>query len=125
MPFWASSRSDLKNLFHDNWREPETGFIEQQQFRATHQRPRNRQHLLFAAGHGHRPLSASLFQAGKQIKHGLQILCRVFIADGNGAHQQVLLDGHIRKHPPPFRRLGNARCRHKVRGFAADIFAAK
>ncbi|MCY1180752.1 hypothetical protein D9M73_212200 [compost metagenome] len=47
----------------------------------------------------------------------------MLVADGDGAHQQVLLDAHVGKHPAPFRGLGDAVGGDVVRGLLADVLA--
>ena len=73
------------------------------------------EHLLFAAGHGHGALVATLLEPRKEFEHALHVLVHPAGADGNGAHQQILFHRHIRKDAPSFRRLGNAAGGDKMR----------
>ena len=79
-PFLRQFAQDAKDLFDDQRRQPQAGFIQQQQLWPAHQRARNRQHLLLTAGHGHCPLVAPLLQAREQREHTLYVLINIMIA---------------------------------------------
>ncbi len=123
-PLGRQLAQDLKNLLHHQRRQPQARLIQQQQARSAHQRPGDGQHLLLAAGEGHRPLSPPLFQPGEQLVHSRLVLGLIAVANGNGPHQQILLDGHIGKDAPPFRGLGDAVAGDKVGRFPADRLPA-
>src|ERR1700694_4035868 len=53
-------RHDLEDLADDDRRQAQGGLVEEEQLRAEHERPRDRQHLLLAAGEGGGDLVAAL-----------------------------------------------------------------
>ncbi|MNL38470.1 hypothetical protein D3C87_1606840 [compost metagenome] len=112
-------------MFYYDWRKAKTWLIKQQEFWTTHQRPRNRQHLLLSPGHGHRALFTPLFQPREQIKHRLQIVRGMLVTHRNGPHQQIFFNGHIRENTSTFRSLRDTARRHVMRRLVTDILAAK
>src|SRR5215831_6481998 len=64
---------DTEDLPDDQRRQTERRFVEQQEARPAHQRPRDRQHLLLAAREGAATLSPALMQDRKQAENASEI----------------------------------------------------
>src|SRR5216683_7854022 len=67
---------DLVDPVDDQRRQSERRLVERQQHGIGHQRPADRQHLLFAAGHVAGDLVAPFEQAGEQREHLVAVLAR-------------------------------------------------
>ena len=65
---------DAENLLHHQRRQAEGRLVQQQQLRPQHQRARDREHLLLAAGQRARLLAQALLQAREIAEDALKIL---------------------------------------------------
>ena len=65
---------DGENFIGDQGRQPQAGFVEQQQARIGHQSTSHGQHLLLAAGQGASGLAAAFGQALEAVENGLHAL---------------------------------------------------
>ena len=63
-----------ENLLHQERREAERGFVEQEQPRPRHQRAADRQHLLLAARQRAAALAEPLLEAREQREHALEVV---------------------------------------------------
>ena len=98
----------------DHRREPERGLIEQEDRRPRHQRPPDRQHLLFAAREAAGTLRCALLQAREIAEHALDVGGKLLARPAEGPDLQVLQHRHGGEHAPAFRRVadaGSGRCR--------------
>ena len=91
----------------------------------SHQRARNRQHLLLAARHGARHLAAPLAQAGECSELPLNICCdgRGPVLAVIGPEQQVVMHGLVCKHLAALRALRNAQRYAQMTGHTRDVLA--
>src|ERR1700732_1249772 len=106
----ASSVNDLERLVHflDHfWGQAVAGFIKQQQSRPQHQRPPDRNHLLFAARQSSGNLLPPFAKARKQIQYFFHSRRQITsLARGESSEQEIFFDRHIRKN---LTTLGNVR----------------
>ena len=104
--FLAETQQHLLDLRHDHRRKTLGRFVHDQELRICHQRARNRQHLLLAAGELRAAVVSALGQAGEGVVDAL---------GGPGAalarlrHSQVLVDRQRAPQPPPLRHVSNAK----------------
>ena len=103
----------------DQRRQAQRRLVEQEQARAAHQRARDRQHLLLAAGERAAALVDALLEARKQREHAFEIGSKMRGAGNRGAHLQVLQHGHPHEDAAAFRRLRDFQPRDLVRREAA------
>ncbi len=100
--FLAEANQHLLDLCDDDRREPFGGLVHDQEMRIGHQRTRNRQHLLLAAGE----LATAIVLALGEARE-----CVVDALDGPGAaphardHAQVLVDSERAPQAPPLRHV--------------------
>ena len=64
-PLPVQCHDGFEDLFHHEGGEPERRFIQHQELRLAHQRPGNRQHLLFASRQRPAALADPLSKTGK------------------------------------------------------------
>src|SRR5688572_18035022 len=62
-----------EDLLHHERREPERGFVHEEQARARHERAPHREHLLLAAGERARLLRGALLQSREPLENALDI----------------------------------------------------
>ena len=100
---------DLEDLLHEDGREAEGGFVEQDQLRLAHQRAADGEHHLLAArqlvaGHGAAlgKDGEAAVDVGKILRHAVRVAAQV------GADLQVFRDGEVAEDLPGFRAVGNA-----------------
>src|ERR1039457_2459028 len=65
---------DLEDLLDDERRQTERRLVQEQKTRPAHQRPRDRQHLLLAAGKRSAALGRALLEAGKKCEDAREVL---------------------------------------------------
>ncbi len=98
--------NDLKNNPHELRRKTQRGFIKHQQFRPSHQRSSDRQHLLLAARKRPRLLGEPLAHARKKLKCPFAIRAnRSLIFSQKRSELQVFIDRQIRKNFPSLGHL--------------------
>ena len=89
--------------------EPEKRLIEQQQRRLAHQCAADRQHLLFAAGHGPGPLVRAFREPRKQIEHIVVTLGQAAAAgQRDRAEAKIVAHREGREDLPAFRHQRHA-----------------
>ena len=116
---------DIKDLLHQDGRQPHGGLIQHQKLGLAHQRPADGQHLLLAAAEGAGHLAAPLLQAGEALVDVLNALRRVGAGLGERPHLQVLLHCHLQKDPPPLRALGQPMLNDLVGRNALQVLSVK
>jgi hypothetical protein len=100
----------LADALHELRRESERGLVEQQQARLGHQRPSDREHLLFAPRQQTRPLCPAVVQPREEVVHaGIRLSTPLTPRTSPGARPQVLRHGQISEDPSAFRDLHDAR----------------
>ena len=98
-----------EDLAHDRRCEAERGLVAQQEPRPAHQRARDRQHLLLAAGQAAGRLPPSLAEDGEDGEPGCDVLRDLRRRRHRiGAQSQVLLDGEVGEGAAPLRNVGDA-----------------
>src|SRR5207248_1158676 len=91
----------IEDRLDQHWRQPHARLIEQQNPGPTHQRSSDGQHLLLSTRKSAAALLQSLFQPGKQLERSLKVFADTGgVAPSEGAHLQVLLNGHARENAP-------------------------
>src|SRR5262249_9035761 len=84
--------------------------VEQEKTRTAEQRPRNRQHLLFAAAEKASHRGAALFEDRKALEHVLNVGgCFGAIGADVNAHAQIVFDTHAAENAAAFRNEREAR----------------
>ena len=112
---------DAEDFLHDEGREPERGLVEQQQFRAQHQRAADRQHLLLATRERACLLFHPLLQAWKVVVDQRKIARDAGpIATGMGAEPQVLLGRELEKGAAAIGYVRDAAARNLLGSLAID-----
>jgi len=103
----------LLDLLHDHRGQALVGLVEQQQLDVARQRPGDRQHLLLAAGHGHRLLQPAL-------KHLLTIAATFTCGDMQCEFDRSFVCGLQQQF-----RIGQMshRCRASIRSIFSSVFA--
>jgi len=93
--------------------------------RSAHQRPRDRQHLLLAAGQGSAALRDALLQPGKQREDALErtLPFGLGAAGGVSTHLEVFRHAHAREDAAALRRLCDAQMRDPVGWHLGDVAA--
>ena len=103
--FLAETQQHLLDLRHDHRRKALGRLVHDQELRIRHQRARNREHLLLAAGELRAAVVSALSQAGEGVVDAL---------GGPGAtlarlrHSQVLVDRQRAPQPPSLRDVSDA-----------------
>ncbi len=98
----------VEDLAHDDRRETERRFVEQQKLWPAHQRAGDGEHLLLAARQGAGPLLQTLLEAREDGADLLEVVVEVLHPRHGGAHLQVLVDCHPREDATALRRLRDA-----------------
>ena len=113
---------DGEDVFHDEWREAQRGFVQQHQARLADQRAGDGQHLLFTAREIAGELLAPLLQARK-VAVGLlgvdRAAARQRVARGN----EVFFDREVGEDVPPLAHMRQSRAGQLVRHTAGDVVA--
>ena len=109
----------------DQRRQAQRRLVEQEQARAAHQRARDREHLLLAAGERAAALVDALLEARKQREYAFEIGSKMRGAGNRGAHLQVLQHCHPHEDAAAFRRLRDFQPRDLVRGKPRDVAAGE
>ena len=104
-----------EDLPHHQGGQAQTRLIQQQQLRLAHERPADRQHLLFPARQRAAALGQPLLQAGKQMEDLIPGPLVMLHSHHLRTHQQVLMHGHAGKDAAPLRGLGHAPVHDLVR----------
>src|SRR6266545_6524767 len=103
----VQAANELEELLDDERREAERRFVQQEQPRLRQARPREREHLLLAAGERSRLLVAPLAQPRQLARHLVEVARdRLPVAPQVRAHLQVLPDRELAEDAAPF---GNVR----------------
>ena len=119
--FLAETQQHLLDLRHDHRRKTLGRLVHDQELRIRHQRARNRQHLLLAAGELRAAVVATLGQAGEGVVDAL---------GGPGAalarlrHSQVLVDRQRAPQPPSLRNVANAKASNSRGSKTHELLAA-
>src|SRR6516162_467300 len=95
----------VENLAHDQGRKAERRLIQQKKPGPAHQRARDRQHLLFAAGECAAALVKALPQARKEREHAFKVLAERGRIGDQRAHLEIFQYRHAREDTAAFRRL--------------------
>src|SRR5215468_435385 len=96
----------VEDLFHQNRCQPHARLVEQQEPRARHERPPDREHLLLAAREGPGDLGQTLGQPREQPEDPVEIAGDARVAAQVCAHHQVFADRQTVEDPPA---LGHVR----------------
>ncbi len=118
--FLSQTQQHLLDLRHDHRRETLGRFVHDQELRIRHQRARNRQHLLLAAGKLRAAVVSTLGQAGEGVVDAFR---------GPGAalarlrHAQMLVDRQRAPQPPPLRHVSNAKAGDSRGGKTHELLA--
>ncbi len=108
---------DAEYVLHHQRRQTERRFIQQQQPRTQHQRPRHGEHLLLASGKRAGLLVPPLLQPREIGENPLQILRdRGPILARVGADTQILFRSQVEKGPAAIGHMGNAEPRDILGG---------
>src|SRR5216684_2947371 len=100
--------NDGANVLHHEGSQPQRGFVEEQQFRASHQTAANGEHLLFTTGEIARNAFAAFAQHRKQLHHALVgSLIGGGVPRGNRTRPEILIYREISKEPAPLHHLGD------------------
>ena len=117
---------DGKNLLDDKGRQPQGGFVQEQEAGAGHERPGDGEHLLFAAAQSPAFLMPALGENREEGKDVFEILAhRGPVAAQIGADIEVLQDRELGEDMPPFRHLTDTPGHDPVRRQTADLLAVK
>jgi len=105
--FVVDAPDDIHDLVHKHRSEPETRFVQQQQFGLGHERAPDRQHLLFAAGEIASLRAGTLGQTGKPREGPFNKTVDVSaIAMHGGRRQEVFPRRQMCKNPAAFEHVG-------------------
>ena len=115
----------LEDVLDDDGREPERGFVEQQQPGLAHQRAPDRKHLLLAAGECSRQLLPALLQTGEEFETACEPcpqlgLVKLLVI---GTKQQVIANSLVREDLAALGRERHAQPEPLVRRDVGDVFA--
>ena len=106
--FLGNVGKHVEDLLGDDRRQPHGRLVQQQEFGGTHQRPPDRQHLLFAAGQRARRLAQPLFEAREHGEDLLPVAAdRGLVPAAVSAHLQVLVHAQAEEDVPPFGDMGH------------------
>ena len=101
--------NDVEDLFDQQRGKAHRGLVEQEDGGPLHQRPSNRQHLLFPARQRAAALPHPLLQPGKNCKDARQPPLELGqVAQQKGPHLQILEDGQRGKDPAAFGHMADA-----------------
>src|SRR5216684_1525434 len=118
----AQARQHLLDLSNDDGREPFGRLVHDQEPRIGHQRARDRQHLLLAAGELGTAIVLALGQPRECVVDALDGPCA---APHSRGHAQVFVDGERAPQAPPLRHVTNAKPGHLRRLQRQQVFAAQ
>src|SRR5262249_51861950 len=105
---------------HQNGREPDRGFVDQEDRRRRHERSAYRQHLLLAAAHAARELSPSLVEHRESLEAEREVLSDIAAGvSSERAEHQILLDRQLREQSASLRDERDAEM-HDLLGRPAD-----
>ena len=117
---------DLEDRLHDLRRQAQRRLVQQQQPRPGQQRPRNRQHLLLAAGERRGALTQPFAQPREQRQGPLAVLGDAGpVGAGIRPDLQVLLNGEVREQPAALGGLRDAQTHDLVRRLADQRLAVE
>ena len=117
---------ELEDLADELRCQPHGRLVKEQKFRIGHQGPADRQHLLFAAGHGATVLLDPFLKSGEQVKYALEILRHSGpVLSAEGSHVQVFHHGHARKNSAPLRSLRDAAYNPDMGLHLGDVLTGK
>ena len=111
----------LDELLHDDRGEPLHRLVEQQQLGIGHERARDREHLLLAAGKLIAEVAPSLFEPRKELVDALEVPRPARAFD----HGEVLLDRERSEHEPLLRNPAQAGVRSAPGREARDVVTVK
>src|SRR2546427_705954 len=101
-PALVDRPDDPEELLDQKGCQPEGRLVEQQELRPAHQRPAHREHRLLATRHRGRLLPPALGEPREEPVHVLATRGDVGRRPlDEGAHPEVLLDGHLREDAAP------------------------
>ncbi len=107
---------DVKDLLHEDRREPHGWFVKQQHLRPCHQRASDRKHLLLTTRHGSSRLELSLLEAREETKDFLEVVLHVWPwLSQEGTHLKVLAHGHSSKDATPLGAVSNTKANNLMR----------
>ena len=119
----TQSEDHRVDLVHDPGRQPHTGLVEEQQLRAGHERPADRQHLLLSA----RERPGQRIAALAQNREDSIDLFKRLVAFGSrpreGTQTQIVLDGQRSEDLAALGHLGDAQPDARFRRRAVDARA--
>ncbi len=119
--FLAKTNEHFLDLRHDHRRQALGRLVHDQEARVGHQRARDGQHLLLAAGE----LSAAVvFPFGEARERVIDALDRPRAGLARRGHSQVFVDGERAPEPATLRDVADAVPRDSRRGKAQHLFAA-
>ena len=108
----ANVGHDTKHLLHNERRQTERGFVQQQQARLGHQPARHRNHLQLPARQRPAQHVFEALEIGEIDEHIIHLARQRRPADAfavGGAQRDVLAHGQAREHPPPLRHMTDAK----------------
>jgi hypothetical protein len=129
VPLVAELADDPEQLPHQQGRQAQGRFVQEQDLGPRHEGPAEGQHLLLAPGQGGRHLTAALPQAREQGVHLLQVLLHLPLPSAAqpqvGAQEQVVLHPHGPEQLPALRDVGDPGGHHPLGGPARDVLAVE
>ena len=126
-PEFTIDLGDLgKDGLHKDRRDPKRGLVQHQTLGLAHERPANRQHLLFTAAQSARGLFLTLFQAGEDAEDIFQVARNLaVILPEVRAHLQVFQHRQIGEYHPPLGSLREPPRDNPVRRRSGDILTVE
>ena len=103
--FLVDALDILEYFFNQKRRQPQRWFIQHQHFGRRHQRTRDGDHLLLAAGAVAGQTVGHPGQAREMLVHQFLVLADTCgtVLPGNGSHPNVLIHSEVLEHPTAFR----------------------
>ena len=124
-PLGVDLADDAEDRLHHLRRQAERRLVEEQHLRLRHQRARDGQHLLLAAGERSGVLLDALLQHREEREDPLVLRLLDLVLAQVGAELEVVAHGEVREDAAPLGHVRDAHRRDHVRLHAGDVLCRR